>query len=95
MSSQISLKTLRTLPAIEEIRSVRESWRSYCDSEIDFGPGDALYKARSETFRYEEISLYYFPPTLRGGRLVELERYWLSGTGLRRLRQAEQACYHE
>jgi hypothetical protein len=33
---------------------------------IDFGPGDALYKARFGTSRHEEAYLYFYPPTFRG-----------------------------
>ena len=33
---------------------------------IDFGPGDALYKARLGTNCHEEASLYVYAPTLRG-----------------------------
>jgi hypothetical protein len=39
---------------------------------IDFGPGDALYKARFGTTRYEQASLYLYPPTMRGVALNSL-----------------------
>jgi hypothetical protein len=35
-------------------------------ARIDFGPGDARYKAQLGTTCYEEITLYAFPPTFNG-----------------------------
>lgn len=41
-------------------------------SGIDFGPGDALYKARFGTMRRDQASLYLFPSTFRGVALNSL-----------------------
>jgi|SRR5215469_1299383 len=41
-------------------------------SKIDFGPGDARYKAQFGTVCHEEMTQYVFPPTLKGTTLNTL-----------------------
>jgi hypothetical protein len=47
---------------------------------IDFGPGDALYKARFATTRHEEASLYLYPSNSRGVALNSLRIVTIAAT---------------